>query len=419
MTPPRPFCLFKIDSSSSQGIAARRRRLARPSRLACEVLECRIAPATFLVVNALDGTGNGPSGSLRNAIAQADQSGDASDVIVITPKVRGPIALDSGELTIDSSLSIVNRSGRPVEIRQTTQGARVFDISSNPQTVRVNIRAASGREAVTIDGGNVSTGNGGGILVEDPASVLTLTHVRLIGNSAGLASTSNLAQNGGGIYSSGSVVLKESTVGTAVAPNQTCGDGGAIWAGAGVLLTGAMVDGNRAGTDAGGLLVSSGTRTCPEAASIKIEAFNIGGIDEVKGDVRVVRGSEVNGNSSTALLDVSAGDFGGGAIAEGVGDVFVSRSQVSDNHSVGMYSSGIVVGAGQRDGHLGQPGQLEQCQRAGRRYCGQLRRDRDRQRRQSGRSQHGLGDRRGDRELHRADGRRSRNRAAATSATTR
>ena len=75
-------------------------------------------------------------------------------------------------------------------------------------------------------------------------------------------------------------------------------------------------------------------------------ALNVGGINEVKGDVRVVDGSEVNRNSSTAPLNVSSGDFGGGGISEGVGNVFVSRSQVSYNHSIGMYSSGIVVGLG-------------------------------------------------------------------------
>src|SRR6202011_2256428 len=57
-------------------------------------------------------------------------------------------------------------------------------------------------------------------------------------------------------------------------------------------------------------------------------------------------GSTVNGNSSTAPLDVSSGNFGGGGVYEGVGNVFVSRSQVSYHHSVGMYSSGIVIGLG-------------------------------------------------------------------------
>ena len=65
----------------------------------------------------------------------------------------------------------------------------------------MNIGATSRRETVTIVGGNVSTGNGGGILVQNAANVLTLTHVNLIGNSAGRASTSTIAQNGGSILS--------------------------------------------------------------------------------------------------------------------------------------------------------------------------------------------------------------------------
>jgi hypothetical protein len=309
-------------------------------------LEGRITPTTFLVVNALDGPGSGPSGSLRNAIARAEQSGDTNATIVITPKVRGSIALNSGELTIDTSMTVVNRSGGPIEIRQTTPGDRVFDVSSSALAARVNIGAASGRETVTIVGGNVSTGNGGGILVENPANVLTLTHVRLVGNSAGLASSSDVTQNGGGIYSSGRVVLVQSTVGTAAAPNQTSGDGGGIWAGAGVSLTASMVNGNQAGTDGGGLFVENGDTVVSRSRVNDNRALNVGGINEVKGDVRVVNGSEVNGNSSTAPLDVSAGNFGGGGIYEGIGNVFVSRSQVSHNHSVGMYSSGIVVGLG-------------------------------------------------------------------------
>jgi hypothetical protein len=327
------------------GTESRRRRRTRAGRSAFDVLEGRIAPATFLVVNALDGPGSGPSGSLRNAIARAEESGDTSDTVVITPKARGPIALNSGELAIDTSLTIVNRSGRPIEIRQTTPGDRVFHITSSLAAV-VNIGAASGSQTVTIVGGSVSTGNGGGILVENPANVLTLTHVRLVGNSAGLASSSDESQDGGGIYSSGRVVLARSTVGTAAAPNQASGDGGGIWAGAGVSITASTVAGNRAGADGGGLFVSGGDTVVSRSRVDGNRAENVGGINEVKGDVRIVDGSEVNGNSSTALLDVSAGDFGGGAIYAGIGDVLVSRSQVRFNHSVGMYSSGIVVGLG-------------------------------------------------------------------------
>ena len=326
----------------------RRVRKGRPKawRSAFDVLEGRIALTTFLVGNALDGPGTGPAGSLRNAIARAEQSGATNDIVVITPKVKGPIVLNSGELVIDTSLTIVNRSGRPIEIRQATPGARAFHVTSDPLATVVKIGAASGRETVTIDDGNLSTGNGGGILAENPAGVLTLTHVRLVGNSAGLASSADAAQDGGGIYASGRVTLVQSVVGTEAAPNQASGAGGGIWAGAGVAMTGSAVVGNRAGADGGGLFVAGGNTTVTGSRVDLNRALNVGGIDQAKGDVRVVGGSEINGNSSTAPLDVSAGNFGGGGIAVGLGNVFVSRSQVSFNHSVGMYSSGIVVGLG-------------------------------------------------------------------------
>ena len=69
------------------------RRCRRASKLSMEVLEDRIALATFLVVNSFDG---GP-GSLRDAIAQADQSGGTNRV-VITSKVDQPIVLTKGQL---------------------------------------------------------------------------------------------------------------------------------------------------------------------------------------------------------------------------------------------------------------------------------------------------------------------------------
>ena len=240
---------------------------------------------------------------------------------------------------------------------------RRFDVTSDSLATRVSIGAASGRETVTIVGGNVSTGNGGGILVENPANVLTLAHVRLVGNSAGLASSSYTAQNGGGIYSSGRVVLVQSTVGTAAMPNQTSGNGGGIWAGAGLSMTASTVNGNQSGTNGGGLYVNNGDMTIASGSSVNANtaskgtagglyvadgnttvsrsriddnrAQNAGGINEVKGDVRVVNGSEVNRNSSTAPLNVSNGDFGGGGICEGSERVRLSQSgqlQPLDRH---------------------------------------------------------------------------------------
>ena len=63
--------------------------------------------------------------------------------------------------------------------------------------------------------------------------------------------------------------------------------------------------------------------------------------------MRVLNGSSVSGNSSTATVNLEKGDLGGGGIAvESTGSVLVSDSDVSDNHTVGMYSGGILVTLG-------------------------------------------------------------------------
>ena len=51
-------------------------------------------------------------------------------------------------------------------------------------------------------------------------------------------------------------------------PNQTSGDGGGIWAGAGVSMTASTVDGNQAGTDGGGLFVNDGDVTMASGSSV-------------------------------------------------------------------------------------------------------------------------------------------------------
>src|SRR4051795_12939135 len=95
------------------------RKRARASRPSMEVLEDRIALATFFVVNSLDGPGSGPAGSLRSAIIQATQPGSGTNRVVITPEVTRPIDLTAGEIHFATSLAIENRSGREVAIRQT------------------------------------------------------------------------------------------------------------------------------------------------------------------------------------------------------------------------------------------------------------------------------------------------------------
>ena len=104
----------------------------------------------------------------------------------------------------------------------------------------------------------------------------------------------------------------------------------------------------------GGINLQNGTVIVRDGSHVDDNsALNIGGIcvntgsKVVEDAVRVLHGSTVNRNRSTATVDTIAKNFGGGGIAvQGIGSVFVSGSQVSDNQTVGMYSGGILVTLG-------------------------------------------------------------------------
>ena len=307
---------------SVTGTPARRSR--RASKLSMDVLEDRIALATFRVVDSFDG---GP-GSLRDAIARANQLGGANRVI-ITSKVDQPIVLTNGEIKVATGLGIENRSGHPVEIRQATSGSRVFEILAGAASVTI-----TGVDApITITGGSISGANGGGILVDGPTN-LTLTSVVVTGNQVSNG-------GGGGIYAVGGNTTLITLVGSSVTDNHAPdGSGGGISLEAGrvVVRDDSHVDSNSA-RDIGGIRVFRGPK---HAIDIVFP------VPSPRRDaVRVLNGSSVSGNSSTATVNLEKGDLGGGGIAvESTGSVLVSDSDVSDNHTVGMYSGGILVTLG-------------------------------------------------------------------------
>jgi hypothetical protein len=145
--------------------AWRRQRRRRGSSPSIEVLETRIAMAPFFVVNALDGPGPGPAGSLRSAITQATQASSGGNRVVITSSVTTPIDLTAGEISIPTSLAIVNEAGRAVDIRQTELGARVFDIGTGAS--KVTMSGENPSSPITVEGGSLTSGSGGGILVSE------------------------------------------------------------------------------------------------------------------------------------------------------------------------------------------------------------------------------------------------------------
>src|SRR5437763_1521431 len=92
-------------------------------RLAVEALEDRTTPSTFTVTTLAD---SGP-GSLRQAILGANAAPGA-DVIEFAPRVRGTIALTSGQLSITDDLNIDGPGARRLAV-SGSDASRVFSIS--------------------------------------------------------------------------------------------------------------------------------------------------------------------------------------------------------------------------------------------------------------------------------------------------
>ncbi len=203
-------------------------------------------------------------GSLRDAISGA---ADGGTITFNLPQGDETIVIDS-ELSIDKSLTInganMAGSGTPVTVQVTDPGQsawRVFNIDADGKTISLS--------NMTVKGGNVGVGNGGGILLEsgalnmDTVSVsgakatsggginsssgtLTLTNCTISGNQSGFNG------GGGGINSSsGTLTLTNCTISGNKA--QT-GFGGGVSIREGALtLTNATISGNEAGRDGGGI----------------------------------------------------------------------------------------------------------------------------------------------------------------------
>src|SRR4051812_2306126 len=126
--------------------ATRRTQPAR--RLGVELLEGRLVPSTFTVLNLADGG----VGSLRQAVLDANARPGA-DAIAFAPGVEGTVALTGGELAITDQLTVAG----PGADRLTVSGghaSRVFNLTAS-QVAISGLRVADGLAT-----GNTALGGG-------------------------------------------------------------------------------------------------------------------------------------------------------------------------------------------------------------------------------------------------------------------
>lgn len=279
--------------------------------LSLAVIENRAA--TFIVNN----NNNSGAGTLRQAVLDANTSGNLSDTIVFAASVRGKIVLTGLEIELN----------KPIGTNLTIigPGADVLSIESN--FAHRIFRAQLGN--IKISGLRVSRGLpilnqfinlGGGFWVVDGAN-LTLESCSITENQRGgiyTDSRSTLTINnslisgndGGGIDGAGGLSVSNSTV----SDNFGADNAGIRWLNGTVTLTNITVSGNR-GIDSGGININGATTTILN--STIAENFGGNGIAAHTGGLRIESGTVNLKNTIIADNQAFTPDINGTIVSQG------------------------------------------------------------------------------------------------------
>jgi hypothetical protein len=293
-----------------------------------EALEDRCVPSTVTNLSDHD------PGSLRDAIATTPSGG----TVTFQPGLAGTITLTTGELTITKNLTIAGPGAEAIRV-SGNHASRVFEIAAT-STVAIS--------GLTIADGEVSSGDGGGIL---NAGTLTVTDATISGNSASVEGggidnelsgtltvtnsriSGNTANNAGGIRNDGTLAITSS----AISGNAAVGAGGIDSYGM-LTLTNSTISGNTA-VNAGGIdVVGTATITFStisgNSAAGSDDFIEAGGINIQGGISLTLMNSTVSGNSATGPVFAQ----GGGIWASVAGSVTIINSTVSGNSATGGFS---------------------------------------------------------------------------------
>ncbi len=246
-------------------------------------------PPTEVVVTTTNDSGEG---SLREALGLVADEG----TVTFDPSLAGQtITLTSGQLAIDSSVSVDASAAAPVTI-SGNDASRVLQVAAGA--------AVTMNDLVIRDG--VAAPQGGGILNYGD---LSLERVVVTDNTENSAAPANFANGGGGIYNGDGAALSltDSTVSNNSSVNQP---GGGVFGffNSTVTVDRSTISGNVSGDVAGGL------RTLGDAT---------------------LENSTISGNTSTA--------WHGGAWFATDGTVAIVNSTITGNNAPGGTAGGLMV----------------------------------------------------------------------------
>ena len=394
-----------------EGFAMAVMKKSRRTRLALELLECRVVPATFIVSRSDDDnttpTVSTPNLSLRQAIFLANQDSDPSSTINIqVPVCRLTIANTAGgqdnenlygdlDLTKAEHTYIIQQVNptSPVTISQT-QSDRVFQVFPGVK-VQFNNVTINGGKAVDDGTQGAQPGKtnamGGGILgripTNDYGSTVILQGSEISGNSA-IASENFNAQGGGihldvgnsredwlGVKLSNAKVQKN----TVQAGNGGNGNFGGQASGGGISLNqgqigvegDSLIANNTVTAGNGGSPVSLGSvNGALGGTSLGGGVYMAKGIFIVNGQLTMQGNSALGGNGSAGIVISnkgveSVGNGGGGGSSRG-GGLYMGTGEIYTGSGKGFSfnvlanearaGAGANAAAGVGDGALGGAG---------------------------------------------------------------
>jgi cellobiose-specific phosphotransferase system component IIA len=273
------------DAAGDSGLATDQRGVTRPQGAADDIGAFEMEP---LPVNARI---NGSDCNLIEAIITANtdtatgacHAGSGDDTITLLSDVTltavnnyfndatGLPGINS-VITLEGAGHTIARSTAP-----NTPPFRLLDVASNGNLTL---------HQVTLTGGSISKGTGGGI---NNLGTLTLNNSTL---------TANTASTGGGIYNTGTLTLNNSTL-TA----NTASTGGGIFNNRGtVTVSNSTLSGNTASNSGGGSFNNRGTVTVSNSTLTANTAFFGGGIFN-SGTVNLAR-SLISGNNAPSEAEI-------------------------------------------------------------------------------------------------------------------
>lgn len=342
-----------------------------------ELLEARIAPATFIVTSLLDPTDAGNM-TLRDAIGQANGNPGADTIVfkLPNPTVPGTITLDpilGGEIPITGPLTI---KGPGIDLL-TISGSdmiRIFNIDDgnidpavlSPTTISGltltdGFSATAGgaicsAEPLTLKNvvvrSSYASSYGGGIFVRTDGKI-SITGSRIVHNEAlnnagglylaGKAGVSvvkstiadNTAKFFGGLYASAANSKAIVLIDTSIIANNTAtiGVGGGLGVDTAddgrIILKKSLITGNAAATHAGGVYFDDGNLTVTNTTFSNNTATKGGALSDNVAKSLTISGSRFLGNRATD----PAGPGGGALYLQGPTLVKITGSLFSQNSS--------------------------------------------------------------------------------------